>query len=105
MFFPCKLGSPASRAIDGISATQGGHQVAQMLRKTVFPSYFVNLTVEPFRSRSVQLYSAGLPGPERSIGPGRRGPANSRYTSQNARNTPAMIGQVRSGFAVGPIGG
>ena len=40
----------ASLAIDGSSATHGGHQVAQTLRKTVLPRYFANETARPSRS-------------------------------------------------------
>ncbi len=54
MFFPLSRGFAASLAIEGISPTHGGHQVAQMLRKTVLPWKRENFTGCSFRSSRVQ---------------------------------------------------
>ena len=54
MFLPLSRGFAASRAIDGISPTQGPHQVAQMFRKTVLPLNRENDTGCSFRSSRVQ---------------------------------------------------
>jgi hypothetical protein len=50
-----KLFSAVSASIDGISATQGPHQVAQTFRNTVFPLNSENGTIRPLRSVSDQL--------------------------------------------------
>ena len=88
-------------SIDGISPTQGPHQVAQKLRKIVLPLNLEKETGWSSRSRTVQSNSAGWLMPEFSSRAGRFGPKNVRYANQNDKKPEGRVEQDPGRLAAG----